>query len=294
MSNTTETSRPTAPLTGVPQPHSPEELWRLLQNPQSSAHGALHLGEALVQSGVITARQLVDALQTQVEERKLGVYRQLGRQLLDKGVLSEAQLRQAIATIPTFQENGKFSQARYAEFIKSWNKPTPPTHLQYFGCWGDDVAKLYMGSPDKFRDANAPRPNYMPHPKDVRIAELELMGELPRDESGRLGAFQRGVSSYLLDVTGEIRAVGHKPDGSPWRIAIEAPRDDQQVAQKVLSLDGLGVSTSGDYRNFFMHQGRRYSHEIDPASAAPMPAEAPVIRTVRRRFRPRPGRTNAA
>ncbi len=97
MTNTLDTSRPLAPLTGVPQPHSPEELWRLLQNPQSSAHGALHLGEALVQSGVITARQLVDALQTQVEERKLGVYRQLGRQLLDKGVLTEAQLRQAIA-----------------------------------------------------------------------------------------------------------------------------------------------------------------------------------------------------
>ena len=96
MPNTLDTSHPAA-LTGVPQPHSSEELWRLLQNPQSSAHGALHLGEALVQSGVITERQLVDALQTQVEERKLGVYRQLGRQLLDKGVLTEAQLRQAIA-----------------------------------------------------------------------------------------------------------------------------------------------------------------------------------------------------
>ncbi|MBP6195747.1 MAG: hydantoinase B/oxoprolinase family protein, partial [Methyloversatilis sp.] len=61
----------------------------------------------------------------------------------------------------------------YSEFIKSWNKPTPPSHLQYFGCWGDDITKLYMGSADKFRDANTPRPNYMTHPKDVRIAELE-------------------------------------------------------------------------------------------------------------------------
>jgi hypothetical protein len=61
----------------------------------------------------------------------------------------------------------------YAEFIKSWNKPTPPSHLQYFGCWGDDVAKLYMGGGDNWRDASSPRPNYMRHPKDVRIAELE-------------------------------------------------------------------------------------------------------------------------
>jgi len=61
----------------------------------------------------------------------------------------------------------------YSEFIKEWNKPKPPSYLQYFGCWGDDISVLYMGSPDKIRDASEPRPNYMPHPKDVRIAELE-------------------------------------------------------------------------------------------------------------------------
>lgn len=81
---------------------------------------------------------------------------------------------------------------------------------------------------------------------------------------------ERAVSSYLLDVTGEIKAVGRKPDGSPWRIAIEAPRDDQQVAQKVLSLDGLGVSTSGDYRNYFERDGQRYSHTLDPQTGAPI------------------------
>ena len=75
---------------------------------------------------------------------------------------------------------------------------------------------------------------------------------------------------YLLDVTGEIRAAGRKPDGSAWRIAIEAPRDDQQVAQKVIALDGLGVSTSGDYRNYFEQDGRRYSHTLDPQSGRPI------------------------
>ena len=86
--------------------------------------------------------------------------------------------------------------------------------------------------------------------------------------AARLG--QLGVKSYLLDVTGEIRAAGRKSDGSPWRIAIEAPRDDRQVAQKVLALDGLGVSTSGDYRNYFEEGGRRYSHTLDPQTGAPI------------------------
>lgn len=79
-----------------------------------------------------------------------------------------------------------------------------------------------------------------------------------------------GVRSYLLDVTGEIKATGRKPDGSTWRIAIEAPRDDRQVAQKVLPLDGLGISTSGDYRNYFERGGQRYSHTLDGQTGSPI------------------------
>lgn len=79
-----------------------------------------------------------------------------------------------------------------------------------------------------------------------------------------------GVKSYLVEITGELKAEGHKPDGQPWRIAIEAPRDDQRVAQRIVELDGLGVSTSGDYRNYFERDGRRYSHTIDPTTGAPI------------------------
>ena len=79
-----------------------------------------------------------------------------------------------------------------------------------------------------------------------------------------------GVSSYLVDVTGELKAAGKKPDGQPWRIAIEAPRDDQRVAQRIVQLDGYGVSTSGDYRNYFEENGIRYSHTLDPQTGAPI------------------------
>lgn len=79
-----------------------------------------------------------------------------------------------------------------------------------------------------------------------------------------------GVSSYLVEVTGELKAVGRKPDGSPWRIALEWPRADQQVAQQVLALEGYGVSTSGDYRNFFEQNGQRFSHVFDARLGAPV------------------------
>lgn len=79
-----------------------------------------------------------------------------------------------------------------------------------------------------------------------------------------------GVSSYLVEITGELKARGLKPDGSPWRIAIEAPHDTERVAQRVVELDGFGVSTSGDYRNYFERDGIRYSHTLDPQTGAPI------------------------
>jgi thiamine biosynthesis lipoprotein len=86
--------------------------------------------------------------------------------------------------------------------------------------------------------------------------------------SARLQAL--GVGSSLVEITGELKAQGKKADGSSWRIAIEAPRDDVQQAQQILDLDDLAVSTSGDYRNYFERDGQRYSHTLDPRSGAPI------------------------
>ncbi|HLV18314.1 MAG TPA: FAD:protein FMN transferase [Pseudomonas sp.] len=81
---------------------------------------------------------------------------------------------------------------------------------------------------------------------------------------------EQGIGSYLVEVTGELKAEGRKPDGAPWRIAIEAPQTDVRAVQQILELDGLSVSTSGDYRNYFEQDGRRYSHTLDPRQAAPI------------------------
>ena len=79
-----------------------------------------------------------------------------------------------------------------------------------------------------------------------------------------------GIRNYLTEVTGELKAAGKKLDGSPWRIALEEPRDDQQVAKRIIAIDGYGVSTSGDYRNYFQQNGQRYSHTFDARTGAPV------------------------
>jgi len=79
-----------------------------------------------------------------------------------------------------------------------------------------------------------------------------------------------GIHDYLAEATGELKARGSKLDGSAWRIALEEPRDDQQVVERIIQVDGYGVSTSGDYRNYFQQDGRRYSHTFDARSGAPV------------------------
>jgi thiamine biosynthesis lipoprotein len=79
------------------------------------------------------------------------------------------------------------------------------------------------------------------------------------------------IDSFMIEVTGELIAKGRKPDGSPWRIAMEQPLGDgQRVIQRVLEVDGYGVNTSGDYRNYFEEDGVRFSHTIDPQVGAPI------------------------
>lgn len=79
-----------------------------------------------------------------------------------------------------------------------------------------------------------------------------------------------GIKNYMVEMTGELKAVGRKPGDRPWRIAIEEPRDDNRVAQMILSLDGEGVSTSGDYRNYFELEGQRFSHTFDARTGRPV------------------------
>ncbi|MNE50296.1 Thiamine biosynthesis lipoprotein ApbE precursor [compost metagenome] len=79
-----------------------------------------------------------------------------------------------------------------------------------------------------------------------------------------------GVADLLVEATGELKAVGRKPDGSHWKVAVELPRDDRQIAQQVLAVDGFGVSTSGDYRNYFEENGQRYSHTFDARLGRPV------------------------
>lgn len=81
---------------------------------------------------------------------------------------------------------------------------------------------------------------------------------------------QRGLKNFLVEIGGEVRGRGHNGRGEPWRIGIERPEEKRRTAYAVIPLQDMAVATSGDYRNFYESEGRRYSHTIDPRSGRPV------------------------
>jgi len=79
-----------------------------------------------------------------------------------------------------------------------------------------------------------------------------------------------GARRYLVDIGGELRGRGERPGGGPWTVAVEQPSPGGRTAAHVLELRDRAIATSGDYRNFFEHEGTRYSHAIDPATGWPV------------------------
>jgi thiamine biosynthesis lipoprotein len=77
-----------------------------------------------------------------------------------------------------------------------------------------------------------------------------------------------GFRSAIINAGGDLCLIGTRPDGEPWRIAIRHPRRQSEFLG-YLDLEDVSIATSGDYEQFFIHEGRRYHHILDPATGMP-------------------------
>ena len=80
-----------------------------------------------------------------------------------------------------------------------------------------------------------------------------------------------GIRAGIIAVAGDIRAFGRRPDGSLWNIGVQNPRqkDKSDEIMAVLKMTDKAVSTSGDYQRYFIEDGRRYHHILDPKTGYP-------------------------
>lgn len=78
------------------------------------------------------------------------------------------------------------------------------------------------------------------------------------------------VSNYMVEIGGDLVTAGKNEKGDAWKIGIESPDLASQAVEQIVSIQDLGLATSGDYRNFFEQDGVRYSHIIDPTTGRPI------------------------
>ena len=82
-----------------------------------------------------------------------------------------------------------------------------------------------------------------------------------------------GLQNYMVEVGGELKVKGKNANGKNWRIGIDKPSpeiDDNSRFQTVIELSNKALATSGNYRNFYVENGEKYAHTIDPMTGYPV------------------------
>ena len=82
----------------------------------------------------------------------------------------------------------------------------------------------------------------------------------------------KGITSYIVEIGGEVYAHGKKPDGGNWTAGIEKPIDNKETKNEIKAvalLENMAIATSGNYRRFIVEDGVKYAHHIDPKTGYP-------------------------
>ena len=148
--------------------------------------------------------------------------------------------------------------------------------------WGFGVSEAMQGMPSPADIQSALHASgyehleLSPDKKAIRKTRSDLILNLSAIAKGyavdRVSVFleTQGISSYLVEIGGEIRTKGSKAGQNPWLVAIERPEISKRSIYKIVELSDLSMATSGDYRNFYEINGKRYSHTIDPSTGRPV------------------------
>jgi thiamine biosynthesis lipoprotein len=214
-----------------------------------------------LQSGIDKRLELVnDQMSTYRPDSELSRFNRA-----EKSLEVSAATRQVIeASLTLFEQSNGAFDATVGPLVNLWgfgpNKKAikvPSAELiaekqkivgsQYLSVNGNTISKAI---PELYVDLSAIAKGYG---VDVIAAYLQEMG----------------INNYLVDIGGELRLKGQKPQNTPWIVAIERPAEKQSV-QRIINVGDNAIATSGNYRNYFESDGVRYSHSIDPRTGKPI------------------------
>jgi thiamine biosynthesis lipoprotein len=117
--------------------------------------------------------------------------------------------------------------------------------------------------------------------------ELDLGGVGKEYAVDRAAAVLRdeGIRAAIVNFAGDVRTIGNRDDGRPWRVGVMDPRDRTRCRFAILALSDAGIATSGDYERGFVRDGRRYHHILDARTGWPARGLASVTAVAGSAFR---------
>ncbi|MCG7199237.1 FAD:protein FMN transferase [Marinobacter pelagius] len=219
---------------------------------------------------------------------------------LAKGI--EAELEKVDAAMSTWREDSELSQLNRMPDQSEWTGISGPLHEVLakaievseltggaFDVTVGPVVNLWGFGP-RARPEKAPEEQELARVlSETGYEKLELRNQPPSLRAAQpqyidLSAIAKGygvdvvaryldsegVNAYLVEIGGEVRVQGRKPGGDAWRLAIEQPVSEGRQVNRVVALENRAMATSGDYRNYYESEGRRYSHTIDPETGKPI------------------------
>ncbi|MGE0333920.1 MAG: FAD:protein FMN transferase [Gammaproteobacteria bacterium] len=149
-----------------------------------------------------------------------------------------------------------------------------------------------VAAPDRIRSAMAAPRRPAHELLEIREGRVRKTSPLALDLNGIAKGYgvdrlaetlhSQDIEAGLVGVDGEMHALGLRPDGQPWTIAVEAPDPGRRAPHSILALQDAAVATSGDYRHWVEVQGRRLSHTMDPGRGAPVLASPASVTVVAR------------
>ncbi|MBJ2158337.1 FAD:protein FMN transferase [Variovorax sp. IB41] len=152
-----------------------------------------------------------------------------------------------------------------------------PTVGPLVACWGfgPDAAESGLPSPETLAAARA-LAGWQQLAFDEANAALLQPGGVTLDLSGIAKGFavdhgvealrELGLTELLFEIGGELRGIGRRPDGQPWQVLV----DGESAAMQRVALADMAIATSGDRWHRRAHEGRRWSHTIDPRTGEPV------------------------
>lgn len=215
-------------------------------------------GEEAVTQGIRKIKALDQLLSTGDEQSEI-----YGLNQKKSGILSEDSGSLVERALELYEEtDGCFDIAIYP-VMKVWGFPT-----QEYRVPDEDSLE------EALQLADASKILYDSETREISFAdsgmEIDLGGIAKGYTSAAIMDIYRscGVTSGLVNLGGNVQALGTKPDGSKWRIAIQSP-DDENEYLGILEIADQAVITSGGYERYFEENGQSYHHIIDPATGYP-------------------------